>query len=179
MPVPDGVELAVDEEGKEMVELEQEQPARRDSFDPLYQGAADRRLVGEAVDVDDEVGALVVAHHAAARGQQVREPGSAVMAVKLDDRRAGELGMVADEIAHRRLGVREAGGRLDGQRRLLEPRLDRAQLNQGAAPAEPQLERPARVVPRSICRREVVGPGLRTEVDDPDDITRVAPVALM
>ena len=126
MPVPDGVELAVDEEGKEMVELEQEQPARRDSFDPLYQGAADRRLVGQAVDVDDELGALAVADRAAASREQVREPGSAVMAVELHDRGAGKLGIVTDEIVHRRLGMRSAGGRLDGQRRLREPRLDRA-----------------------------------------------------
>ena len=160
-----------------MVELEYHEPARSEPLDPLRQGAADRRLVGEAVDVDDEVGALVLAHRAAARRPQVLEPGSAVVAVELHDRRAGELGMVPDEIVDRRRGVHQAGGRLDGQHRLWGRGLDRAQLDQRAGPAEPQLERPAGIVPDGGHGREVVGPGLRTQIDDLHDIARVAPAA--
>ncbi len=161
VPVPHRVELRLLDERQEVVVLHDEQSVVGESRRALGEPPAHVLLVGERVDVDDEPcpssgGGLGHPYSASASShdppwwlQNSRTSAADEVRVVGEDRRDDAAG-----VSTARLG-------LDGADLVLRLGLDRAELDERAVGAAPQLERPAGIRARRVRGGEAVAEGLR------------------
>ena len=165
MPVPDGVELPLSHKWQEVVVLDHQDAVRGHCCGAFGQGAVDVLLVSQGVRVHDEPRRLRCGDGTTSVVGQGFQPRAAVVAGELSNGGAGQVRMVGEEGSHDTSCVQPARLRLHGPHGLLQQGLGRSELDERAPRAPPQFQPPARVRSGRFERREVVGGGLRSEVD--------------